>query len=162
MGQYDIRLVPMTADMLHRYFREYENDADLCLEGQPYLPFAYSKEWVDRYIQRLAAMHRISLAILCGDDIAGEVVLRDIEEHRCATMGICLKNARYKDRGIGTQAERLAIQYVFRELDIPTLFADAVRTNARSRHVLEKAGFVPFREDMNYTYYRLDRDGKAR
>lgn len=31
-----------------------------------------------------------------------------------------MKNSGYKDRGIGTQAEKLAVRYVFNELDIPT------------------------------------------
>ena len=43
------------------------------------------------------------------------------------------------------------------ELDIPTLFADTVRTNVRSQHVLEKAGFTLIREDPDFLYYRIDR-----
>ena len=72
-------------------------------------------------------------------------------------MGIVLKNAQYKDRGIGTQAERLAVKYVFDDLGIPTLYADTIKTNARSQHVLEKVGFTLFREDLDFKYYRIDR-----
>ena len=72
-------------------------------------------------------------------------------------MSIVLKNAKYKDRGIGTQAERLAVQYVFQDLDIPTLYADTVRTNRRSQHVLEKVGFTLIQEDQDFKYYRIDR-----
>ena len=73
-------------------------------------------------------------------------------------MGLTLKTAKYKNRGIGTQAERLVIQYVFNELDIPTLYADTIRTNTRSQHVLEKVGFVFIWEDKDFRYYRIDRD----
>ena len=86
-------------------------------------------------------LKRIPLAIMRGDEIVGEVLIKDIEPRDRATLGIVLKNARYKDQGIGTQAERLAVRYVFRELDIPTLYADTIRTNTRSQHVLEKVGF---------------------
>ena len=72
-------------------------------------------------------------------------------------MSIVLKNARYKDHGIGTQAERLAVRYVFDVLDIPTLYADTIRTNVRSQHVLEKAGFALIREEGEFRYYRIDR-----
>ena len=36
-----------------------------------------------------------------------------------------------------TAAERLAVRYVFDELDIPLLYTDALRIDIRSRHVLE-------------------------
>ena len=101
---------------------------------------------------------RVPLAILRGDEIVGEIAIKQLEAHKCATMGISLKNAAYRDQGIGTQAERLAIQYVFRDMDIPTLYADTVQTNTRSRHVLEKVGFFFIREDRDFRYYRIDRD----
>jgi len=158
MEQKKIKLVPMTADMYHCYFKEYENDPDLFLKGQAYYSYTYSEEKVDKYVQRQTALKRIPLAILCDDEIVGEIILKNIEEHKCATMGLTLKNAKYKDHGIGTAAERLAIRYVFNELDIPTLYADTIQTNTRSQHVLEKVGFVFLREDEDYKYYRIDRE----
>lgn len=156
----EIRLAPMTDDMYHRYLKEYDNDPDLYLPGQPYAHYVYSEEIADRYIQRQKDKHRIPLAILSGDEIVGEIVVKDVEPHRCATFGIALKNQSFKDRGIGTQAERLAIRYVFDEMDIPTLYADTVRTNTRSQHILEKLGFRQIRADENFLYYRLDREDK--
>ena len=156
-GQERIRLAPMTEEMYRSYFSEYENDPDLCLPGQTYLPYEFSEERVAQYVRRQHDRKRIPLAILCGDEIVGEIILKDIEPGVCAAMGIALKNAGYKDRGIGTRAERLAVRYVFDVLDIPTLYADTIRSNQRSRHVLEKVGFVPVREDQDYKYYRIDR-----
>ncbi len=153
-----IRLVPMTAEMYHSYFLEYENDPDLCLTGQVYYRYVYSEEKVAQYIQRQQDKKRIPLAILCDDDIAGEIIIKDIEQHVSASMGITLKNARYKDRGIGTQAEQLAVRYVFDELDIPILYADSIQTNTRIQHVLEKVGFIFIREDQDFKYYRIDRE----
>ena len=153
-----ITLVPMTAEMYRRYAMEYENDPDLYLQGQEYVPYTFSEEKVKRYIQRQIDLKRIQLAILCEDEIVGEIILKNIEPHKCATMGITLKNAKYKDHGIGTQAEKLAVHYVFNELDIPTLFADTIQTNTRSQHVLEKIGFTLIREDEDFKYYRIDRD----
>ena len=152
-----VRLVPMTDGMYRSYLREYENDPDLCLPGQEYVPYEYSEEKAERYIRRQRDLERVTLAILYGDEIAGEIVLKDIRDNRCATMSIALKNAKYKDRGIGTEAERLAVRFVFRDLDIPVLYADTVQTNTRSQHVLEKAGFSCIREDSDFKYYRIDR-----
>jgi RimJ/RimL family protein N-acetyltransferase len=158
MAENMVRLTAMTPEMYHRYFREYENDPDLYLDKDKYTAYTYSKEKVDQYIQRQVDLKRIPLAIMTGDEIVGEIIIKNIEEHKCATMGLSLKNARYKDRGIGTQAEKLAIQYVFRDLDIPTLYADSIQTNTRSQHVLEKVGFTLTHEDKDFKYYRIDRD----
>ena len=152
-----IRLAPMTPEMYRTYFVEYENDHDLFLPGQAYAPYVYSEEKVAKYVRRQQDLNRVPLAIMYGNEIVGEIIIKNIEPHKCATMGIALKNAKYKDRGIGTQAEKLAVRYVFDELDIPTLYADTIRTNCRSQHVLEKVGFAFVREDRDYKYYRIDR-----
>lgn len=152
-----IRLVPMTDAMYRSFFLEYENDPDLCRPGQEYARFEFSEERVARYVQRQRDLKRIPLAIMRGDEIVGEVLIKDIVPCDRATLGIVLKNARYKDQGIGTQAERLAVRYVFRELDIPTLYADTIRTNTRSQRVLEKVGFTLISEDRDFRYYRIDR-----
>ena len=152
-----IRLEPMTAEKYRAFFSEYENDPDLLLKGQEYVPYTFSEEKVSRYVQRQKELKRIPLAIMRCEEIVGEIVFKNIEEHKSATMSIVLKNAKYKDQGIGTRAERLAIRYAFDELDIPTIFADTVLTNTRSRHVLEKVGFTLIREDGEFAYYRIDR-----
>ena len=127
------------------------------MPGQEYVHYEYAEEKAAMYVQRQKDLQRIPLAVLYDDEIVGEIVIKNIEPHQCATMSIVLKNAKYKDRGIGTQAERLAVQYVFQDLDIPTLYADTVRTNIRSQHVLEKVGFTLIQEDQDFIYYRIDR-----
>lgn len=153
-----VRLAPMTREMFEEYLKEYENDPDLYLDPEKYVRFQYSAEWVDRYLQRVADLHRIQLAILYKDEIVGEIVLKNIEPKKCATMGLTLKNASWKDRGIGTRAERLAVAYVFNELDIPVLYADSILPNTRSQHVLEKVGFTFLRESGDFRYYEIRRD----
>ena len=69
-----------------------------------------------------------------------------------------MKNEKYKGRGFGTQADLLAIDYVFHEMDIPVLYADSVLTNTRSQHVLEKVGFRLIGQDEERRYYRITRD----
>ncbi len=152
-----IRLVPMTDEMYRSFFSEYENDPDVYLPGQAYIHYEYSEEKVAKYVQKQKDLKRIPLAILYDDEIVGEIIIKKIEPQKCAMMSIVLKHTQYKDKGIGTQAERLAVQYVFNDLDIPTLYADTIRTNSRSQHVLEKVGFSLVREDRDFKYYRIDR-----
>ena len=153
-----IRLAPMTREMLYRYFREYENDPDLFLDKSQFTPYVFSEERVEQYIRRYTELKRVNLAIMLGDDIIGQIIVKNIEENKCATIGLSLKNAWYKDHGFGTQAEKLVIRYIFDEMDIPVVYADAIMPNTRSQHVLEKAGFRFVREDRDFKYYRADRD----
>ena len=46
----------------------------------------------------------------------------------------------------------------FRVLGIPVLYADALVTNTRSRHVLEMVGFRLLREEGNFKYYSTRRE----
>ncbi|MDO4865356.1 MAG: GNAT family N-acetyltransferase [Clostridia bacterium] len=154
----DVRLTPMTEAMYHAYFREYQSDPDLCADRSRYAAFVYDPEWVDRYVRRQAERNRLCFAVMDGDEMVGELILRDIEPHARATLSISMKNAACKDRGYGTRAERLAIGYAFDVLDIPALCADALLTNARSRHVLEKVGFEQTGEDGTFAYYRILRE----
>jgi RimJ/RimL family protein N-acetyltransferase len=127
------------------------------MSEQECLCYEYSEEMVKRYIQIQREWKRVTLAILCKDEIVGEIILKNIEEHKCATMSITLKNPTFKDRGIGTAAEKLAVDYVFREMNIPTLYADTIQSNTRSQRVLKKIGFILIGEDKDYKYYRIDR-----
>lgn len=152
-----VTLRPMTDQMYHSYFKEFRNDPDLFFDRSQFVPYTYSKENVDRYIKRLHDLNRIGLAVMLGEEIIGEIVMKNIVPHVSAAIGMCMKNDAYKNRGYGTQAQRLAIRYVFDTMDIPTLYADALLTNTRSQHVMEKVGFVFTHADGMFRYYRIDR-----
>ena len=150
-------MLPMTAEMYHEYFKEYQNDTDLYMDKSTYTPYVYDEKAVNRYIQRQIDLKRKALAIMFDGEIVGEIIIKNIMEYECATMSITMKNAKYKDRGFGTRAEQLAIQYVFNDLDIPVLYADSIVSNTRSQHVLEKVGFRFVKEEGDFRYYRMDR-----
>ena len=152
-----VYLQPMTAEMYHAYFREYQNDPDLFLDKSAYRPYVYDEDAVNRYIQRQIDLRRRVFAIMFDGEMVGELIIKNIVQQESATLGLAMRNAKYKDRGFGTKAEQLAIEYVFHELDIPVLYADAILTNTRSQHVLEKVGFRLIREEGDFRYYRIDR-----
>jgi N12 class adenine-specific DNA methylase len=66
-------------------------------------------------------------------------------------------NNAVKGKGYGTQAERLALRFVFDVLGMTTVLADAIRENTRSQHVLKKGGFRFVGEDGIFRYYCIDR-----
>ena len=153
----EVWLQPMTARMYHAYFREYQNDPDLWLDPRAYTAYTYDVQTVERYIQRQIDLGRKTFAIMHGQEMVGELIIKNIEPGKCATMGLAMRSAKYKDRGFGTRAERLAIQDVFHEVDIAVLYADALITNTRSQHGLEKVVFRRLREEGDFRYYSVER-----
>ena len=153
-----ISLKPMTPEMYHAFFQEYENDMDLYLDKNDFTEYVYNREKVDAYIQKQISLKRLPFAIMCGEEMVGELKLYDIVSEKSATLGITMKSKKYKDKGYGTQAERLAIDFVFNELDIPVLYADSILTNTRSQHVLEKVGFQFLYADEQRKHYRITKD----
>lgn len=153
----EVYLLPMTPEMYHQYFKEYQNDLDLYMDKKSYTPYTYDEEKVNRYIQKQIDLKRKVFAIMLNDEIIGEIIIKNIEEQKSATLGIAMKNTKYKDRGFGTKAEELAIKYVFNELNIPILYADSILSNKRSQHVLEKVGFKFIKEEGDFKYYCIQR-----
>ena len=153
----EITLKPMTPEMYHVFFKEYQNDPDLYLDRKDFLEYEYDKTKVDAYILRQRERNRIPFAIMLGEEMVGELKIYDIVPGQSASLGITMKSAAYKDRGFGTKAEKLAIRFVFEELEIPVLFADSVLTNTRSQHVLEKVGFQFLYADGERKHYRIVR-----
>ena len=154
----EITLKPMTAEMYHAFFQEYENDMDLYLDKNDYFEYVYEKSKVDAYIQRQIDLNRQPFAIMYGDEMVGELKIYDIVIDKSATLGITMKNRNYKDKGFGTRAEQLAVEYVFYQLNIPVLNADCILTNTRSQHVLEKVGFQFISADEQRKHYQITRD----
>ena len=148
-----VMLKPMTQSLYHTFFQGYENDPDLYLEPGEFAPYVYDRAKVDAYIQRQENLGRLPFAIFHGEEMVGELKFYNVEAGCSTWLGITLQRSCYKDRGFGTEAERLAVEYAFHTLGLSVLYADSIRTNLRSQHVLEKVGFALTREDEERKYY---------
>lgn len=97
--------------------------------------------------------------ILEGDRPVGQVFLHDIDQDRSESLlGYHLLSERERDRGIGTEALRLLVEYVREETDIETLVIITAGHNRPSRRIAEKNGFTlvgPPREDPTGACFKL-------
>lgn len=150
-----ITIKKMNNEMYHHFFKEYQNDEDLYLNKNDFFEYVYSEEKVNAYILKQSKLKRICFAIMCDDEIVGELKIYNIIPFKSAFLGISMKNKNYKDKGYGTKAELLAIDYVFNKLEIPVLYADSIITNTRSQHVLEKVGFKLYFQDKERKHYKI-------
>ena len=99
------------------------------------------------------------MAVMMDQMPIGEVILKDINaEAKQCTLSIHMQNDPFKNRGYGTQAEMLTLEYAFTALNMKTVFADAIHKNKRSQHVLEKVGFRKIGSDDRFVYFRCDKE----
>lgn len=149
-----VTLCPMTREMCHEFYKGFQNDPAI---GH-YYEYIYTPEIADRYFDTNAVPDRKMFAIFVDGQIVGECKLKyiDFDKLECS-MGIHLRDDSVKEKGYGTQAERLILQYAFEKLEMVAVNADAALKNTRSQHVLEKVGFRYIREDDTFKYYRCER-----
>lgn len=154
-----IVLRPMTRELCHRFYREFENDPAIYADMSRFAPYVYDEAAVDRRFDAQQARDRRAFLVMLGERPVGEVILKYIDwDKRECSLSIHLMNDSVKNKGYGTQAERLAVRYAFDELDFLAVNADVVRKNKRSQHVLEKVGFRQVDEDETFLYYRCERN----
>ena len=154
-----VSLKPMTRQMCHEFYQNFQNDPAI---GH-YYEYVYTPEIADRYFDNNSVADRKLFAIMVGDQIVGECKLKNIDlQKRECSMGIHLQNDAVKEKGYGTQAERLVLKYAFEELGMIAVNADAALKNTRSQHVLEKVGFCYTHEDETFKYYRCEANKTVR
>ena len=149
-----VSIKPMTRQICHEFYQRFQNDPAI---GH-YYEYIYNPERADRYFDTNSVPGRKLFVILAGDEIVGECKLKKIyfQKQECS-LGIHLRDDSVKEKGYGTQAERLILQYAFEELGMVAVNADAALKNTRSQHVLEKVGFRYVREDETFRYYRCEK-----
>lgn len=153
-----IELKEMTRELCHELYKGWSNDASIYMDMSLFKPYSYNKASVDRYFDSRNEPSRIIFAIMLDGKPIGELQLKqiDLEKAEC-TLGIHMQNDAAKDKGYGTQAERLAVKYAFDELGMVAVNADTIMKNTRSQHVLETVGFHLIGEDGTFKYYRIER-----
>ena len=154
----NICLCEMTKELARAYFQKFQLDPALFLAPSKFKPYIYNEEQCDVRVDRYRQMGRIYLAVMLDGEPIGEVVLKNIDhDNGHCTMGISMRSDEFKNKGYGTIAEKLTIQYAFNELGFNTVFADSIISNLRSQHVLEKVGFTETHRNDSFVYYRCDK-----
>lgn len=158
-----IYLVPMTKELCRKYMQKFVVDPALFEDETKYKPYVYVEEECDAYFDRYKQMGRIHMAIMLNDEPIGELILKKIDhKKKHCTLGISMRSDEFKNKGYGTTAEILALEYAFDEMGMKTVYADALHNNKRSLHVLQKVGFIQTHEDDTFRYYRCDRSSWER
>ncbi|XAS66732.1 GNAT family protein [Micrococcaceae bacterium Sec5.7] len=110
-------------------------------EGRASRLDAPTRRW---YETRADQADRLDLAIVdqVTDKCVGEVVLNEWSEHNDACNFRILIGAVGRNRGIGSEATRMVVDYAFRATSLNRIELDVYAFNPRARHVYERSGFV--------------------
>ncbi|CEI83080.1 acetyltransferase [Oceanobacillus oncorhynchi subsp. incaldanensis] len=96
------------------------------------------------YRSRHTQTDRLDLAIVDSflDILVGEAVINLYDESTHSMNFRILIGPQGRNRGLGTEATQLLIDYVFKNTTLHYLTLDVLEFNPRARHVYEKIGFV--------------------
>jgi len=149
-----VTLVPGSETLWHDFYRAYVPDPMM-----DEAPWQYNFERMsEAWARKGSDPARRYFYIHAKGTLAGEIYLKHMDVARgTSNLGMALVDDRFKNRGIGTEALGLLIAYAFGTLGLRALEADTVHRNTRSRHVLEKCGFVLTGSDDIFHYFRLER-----
>ncbi len=154
-----VSLAPMTRERMHSYFRRLVLDPDLYADPSELRPFRYDRAQADAFFDRRAARDDcVFFAVLLDGRVVGDVGLKHIDtDRRVCELSVHLTDDSVKNRGVGTRAEALTLDYAFGRLGMQTVVANVLKKNTRSRRVLEKLGFRQTGEDGSFCFYALTR-----
>lgn len=148
-----ISLMPYTRETCHAFYKCYVPDPMMTEDV-----YVYDEVWVNRYYDlKVKDPLRCFFAIENEGRVIGEIQLKKLDFRAGhGTLSIILANDSVKNKGFGTRAELLMIEYAKSQLKLKTIFADTIHRNTRSRHVLEKIGFQFIKRDNQLDYFKID------
>ncbi len=90
----------------------------------------------------LSKDHTYAIVTLEKDELIGGCGMIDVNNlHRTGEIGIFIGNGEYRNRGYGTEALKLLIDYSFKVLNLRNLMLKVYEFNDRAMHCYEKIGF---------------------
>ena len=147
-----VTLVTYTKEYCHEFYQGYVADPQMTEHT-----FTYCREKIDQYFDTKSADDTRKLfAIRVNDKIIGEIQLKYIDEvKKEGTLSIILQNDAVKNKGYGTDAEVVLLDYAFNLMNLSKVFADTTERNVTSKHVLNKLGFKHLRDENDMSYFEL-------
>ncbi len=96
------------------------------------------------------------LVIVYKGQLIGEMSYRLLPSN-LASIGIKICDFSQQDKGLGSQALSLLIDYLFTTIKVNKVILDTMVENKRAQHVYEKLGFKKVRDKPNYFKDQLGR-----
>ncbi len=86
-----------------------------------------------------------AIVTLDGDKMIGTVSLEDFDDiNRCATLGIFIGDKDYRDKGYGTEAINMILEFGFKYRNLHSIKLDLMEFNERALKCYKKCGFKEY------------------
>lgn len=139
-----VYLAPMMMENLEKY-TEWMND----FETTDYIGTSASitslegeRNWLERNIDNDGMFCIVEKE---SDKLIGNMGLKDINHlHRTATLGIFIGDKESRNKGYGTEAIKLLLDYGFNYLNLNNIKLDVFEFNQRAKACYEKCGFKEY------------------
>ena len=137
-------------------FTEWLNDLEVTQNLTLY-PQIISVDSEKRFLERLSNEHTYSIIDNDTNELIGNCGYTVIDHiNQTAEIGIFIGNKNYWNRGYGTEALSLLMDYGFKALNLHNVFLRVYSCNERAKKCYEKTGF----KTMGKNREALLRDGK--
>lgn len=96
-----------------------------------------------KYLEDNSSPEAVFVIVTLEDNkMVGTVGLHEVNWiNRNATLGIFIGDKEYRDKGYGTEAIRLILEYGFKYMNLHSIKLDAMKFNSRALKCYEKCGF---------------------
>lgn len=131
---------PIEADIPH--LLRWLNNQEVTQYLNTYLPLfeADEREWLNSLHKK--KNEQVVLAIVVDGKPIGNMGLHKISwKDRIATTGAVIGEKEYRDKGYGTEAKMLLLDYAFNRLNLRKICSSVLEFNARSKAYQEKTGY---------------------
>lgn len=123
---------------------EWANDKDLAQYVNNNLPLSLDqeKEWFKRASTATKTDMVLGIVEIENGTLIGTMGINKIEyPSATATTGAVIGNKEYRDKGYGTEAKMLLLEYAFKELGLRKIYSYVIEFNKRSIRYSEKCGY---------------------
>jgi RimJ/RimL family protein N-acetyltransferase len=122
-------------------FTEWLNDLEILVNLQLY-GGVINAEDEKIFLQNLSKDHNYSIVDLEKDELFGNCGFMDIDNlNQTAEVGIFIGNKNYWNKGFGSEALTLLLDYGFKALNLHNIWLKTFSFNARAIKSYEKVGF---------------------
>lgn len=140
----NIYLSPMSMEDAEQ-FAEWMNDfdtTDYIGQSHKIITIEKEKEFLEKHQEEEAFFSIISLK---DNQLIGNISLNRIDHlHRVATLGIFIGEKEGRNKGYGTEAIRMLLEYGFRYLNLNNIKLDVFEWNERAMACYKKCGFKEY------------------
>jgi len=123
------------------YFTEWLNDAEVAMNLN-IMEQVINLETEQDFLKKLSAGYNFSIIDVKTNKLIGNTGLINVDLiQRRAEFGIFIGTKNFRDRGYGTEATRLMLDFAFNVLNLYHIHLGVFSFNARAMKCYEKAGF---------------------